>query len=518
MNIRDYREKVQGCWLGKNIGGTLGTPFEGYRGAHDIDYYTQDMSAGALPNDDLDLQLIWLNAAEKYGKGVNSTILGDYWLTYIVGNWAEYGASKNNMANGILPPVSGWYNNHNRNSDGAFIRSEIWACLMPGHPELAVEYAYEDASVDHFGEGIYGEIFTAAIESAAFSENDIDKLIEIGLSYIPSDSDTARAVNLIRDCYNSGLSWMEARKKLLKSVPCAFGTILEDKTNIPEPDIPTGTPGYDLPANIGLLILGLVYGEGDFGKSICICAGSGEDGDCTAATAGAILGIINGAKNIPKKWVEPIGDEIKTLSINLAMNSNVSPKSIVVPQTVTETTDRVCNTMPIFMYGLYDVFSGDITMCDSDKMMCKDKYRATFISENFRDIFSVNAPVMSFQNMFLKALLKCTDGINIEEEKPLGFTLETINLIPSQQWLNVRMFMPSEWECSAGKEFAINLDQPHAGFGRETVSFELIPHNITASKTEIVIEISSVGKLGKLYIPVSLFRAPQTFREIPNKL
>ncbi len=514
MDIKDYRKKVQGCWLGKNIGGTLGAPFEGYRGVCDLDFYTQDMSKGAEPNDDLDLQLIWLNAAEKFGRGLNSTILGDYWLTYVVGNWSEYGAGKNNMYNGIQPPISGWYNNHNRNSNGAFIRSEIWACLMPGHPELAVQYAYQDASVDHFGEGIYGEIFTAAVESAAFVESDRDKLIDIGLSYIPEDSDTARAVGIVRDCYKNGLDWKAARKKLLQSIPCAFGTIWEDKTNIPDPEIPAGTPGYDLPATIGIVVLAWIYGEGDFGKSICIAAGCYEDADCTAATLGAIMGIINGVEALPQRWVEPIGDEIKTISLNLAMETM---KIINVPKTVTELTDRVCNIMPVFLSGFYDVMNGNIAMNSTDDLVCKNKYRATFVPENFKDIFAGNTPTVTYENMFLKMLVHCKDGINVNEDQALGFELEALNLIPCQQWLNVRIFMPSEWECSAGREFAINLDQPHAGFGKEKVALEIIPHNITSAKTDIVIEISSVGKLGKMYIPLSLFRAPQEFRAINDK-
>ena len=100
------------------------------------------------------------------------------------------------MSNGIQPPISGWYNNHNCDSDGAFIRSEIWACLMPGRPELAVQYAYEEASVDHFGDGIYGEIFTAAVERAAFTESDREKLIDIGLSKSHSVSAVAECTNI----------------------------------------------------------------------------------------------------------------------------------------------------------------------------------------------------------------------------------------------------------------------------------------------------------------------------------
>ena len=107
MNFKEYKDKVRACWLGKNIGGSLGAPFECKRGTFDVEYYTHDLSEGALPNDDLDLQLVWLNAAEKYGKNLDSEILGEYWLSYVVASVSEYGMGKNNMAMGIRPPLSG---------------------------------------------------------------------------------------------------------------------------------------------------------------------------------------------------------------------------------------------------------------------------------------------------------------------------------------------------------------------------------------------------------------------------
>ena len=183
-----YYDKVRGCWLGKNIGGTLGAPFEASREVHDVEFYTHDIAKGVLPNDDLDLQLIWLNAAEKYGPAVDSKILSEYWISCIVPNWAEYGVSKSNLRMGIAPPFSGSLNNAFKDSNGAWIRSEIWACLAPGHPEIAVRYAYEDACVDHADEGIYAEVFTAALESAAFVESGLYELIEIGLCKGGKDS------------------------------------------------------------------------------------------------------------------------------------------------------------------------------------------------------------------------------------------------------------------------------------------------------------------------------------------
>jgi hypothetical protein len=92
------------------------------------------------------------------------------------------------MKAGLPPPLSGDYNNAWKHSNGAWIRSEIWACCTPGRPDLATKYAYYNAWVDHgTGEGAYAEIFTATVESAAFVEKDREKLIAIGLSCLPGD-------------------------------------------------------------------------------------------------------------------------------------------------------------------------------------------------------------------------------------------------------------------------------------------------------------------------------------------
>ena len=162
LSFHEYLDKMRGCWNGKNIGGTLGTPFEGMRGLFDIQYYSQPLDK-PLPNDDLDLQLVWLNAVEKYGRNINRELLGEYWLSFIYPDCAEYGAGKNNLRAGLVPPLSGYVGNHYRNSNGSWILTEIWACLCPGHPELAVKYAYEDAIIDHSYEGVYAAVFLAAI-------------------------------------------------------------------------------------------------------------------------------------------------------------------------------------------------------------------------------------------------------------------------------------------------------------------------------------------------------------------
>ncbi len=315
INIHEFRDKVLGCWQGKNIGGTLGAPMEGTRQLGDISFYTQETAGRPAPNDDLDLQLVWLLAVEQNGAyRLNERILGEYWMRYITGPWNEYGTAKGNIAAGLYPPLSGFCNNAEwQNSNGAWIRSEIWACLFPGAPDEAARFAWMDACVDHCGDGIYAEIFTAALESAAFVEQDLLRLIDIALARIPDDCRIARSVKLARSCHQEGIDWRPARNRLV-----------EESADL---------GWFQAPANVGFVVLGLLYGQGDFGKSLCIAVNCGDDTDCTGTTVGAVLGILKGRSGLPQRWIEPIGNEIKTAA--------VSTLWLFAPATVEELSERI---------------------------------------------------------------------------------------------------------------------------------------------------------------------------------
>ncbi len=69
----EYWDKVFACWLGKNCGGTLGAPLEkafAQEEPFDIDWYPE-LREGGIPNDDLEMQLIWLKAVEERGFDLN---------------------------------------------------------------------------------------------------------------------------------------------------------------------------------------------------------------------------------------------------------------------------------------------------------------------------------------------------------------------------------------------------------------------------------------------------------------
>ena len=290
----EYRDRVYGCWLGKNSGGTLGAPLErawGQREPFDVWWYPE-LREGGIPNDDLEMQLVWLKALEEVGPGLRAVDLVGYWLDHIGYNFDEYGLSKTNMRLGLLPPVCGAFNNWFRDCMGSPIRSEIWACVAPGLPRVAARYAYEDAICDHAGgEGVWGEMFHAAVEASAFVVRDREALLEVGLSYVPPWSKVRVAIEAVLEARARGLGWLEAREEVLRVV---------------------GHPvAQYAPINLGFEVIGWLWGE-DFGDALCKAVNCGYDTDCTGATLGAILGILSGRQGLPSRWVEPLGEGIAT--------------------------------------------------------------------------------------------------------------------------------------------------------------------------------------------------------------
>lgn len=285
----DYYRRVYGGWLGKNIGGTLGAPVEGRMELLELTFYPV-LPDGPLENDDLDLQLVWLHALEQYGARLSAKELGREWLEHIFFPFDEYGYALTNLRKGLQPPVAGWFNNPFRHCMGSPIRSEIWAMTAPGAPSVAAYYAYQDAIVDHAGgEGVYGEMFFAAIESACFVESDRDRLLEIGLNHIPPGCRTALAVKDLIRWHREGKEWKEARRLVLDHYGDANFT--------------------DAPQNIAFTVLGWLYGS-DFEDCLLKAVNCGYDTDCTAATLGAILGILSGPEGLPDRWVNPVGERV----------------------------------------------------------------------------------------------------------------------------------------------------------------------------------------------------------------
>ncbi len=282
ISYAEYYDKVYGGWIGKCIGGNIGAAVENNK-------YLMDLRESEIfpdeipPNDDLDLQILWLQVLERKGIHLTSRDLAEAWEAYCWYPFNEYGYFLHNFERGIEPPTSGWYNNQFfSQSMGCPIRSEIWGMIAVGNPQLAMEYAYKDGTLDHTSESVWAEQMLAAMEAEAFFEADINRLIDFGLERIPNSSVLKQCIQFVRAEYAQHTPWQDARRHMLER----FG----------DPDASKAVQ------NLGMTILALLYGERDFGKTQMIALNCGYDTDCTCATAGAILGMIDGAGGIPAQW------------------------------------------------------------------------------------------------------------------------------------------------------------------------------------------------------------------------
>lgn len=309
----DYFNKLYSGWLGKLIGIRLGAAIEGWTydkiknvygtlTDYPIDY--KDFAA----DDDSNGPIFFIRALEdcKDINNMSAQDVGDALLNYASFEhgffwWGGYGVSTEhtaylNLKNGIQAPRSGSIEQNGKavaEQIGGQIFIDSWGLVAPGNPELAAKYAQRAASVTHDGNGIYGGIFIAVCVSLAFVENDIQTIIDKALTYIPVDCEYARVVNAVKKFYkNNPSDWRACYTMLFEN----FGY---DKY-----------PGacHIIP-NSGVIILALLYGQGDFTNSINICNMCGWDTDCNVANVGCIIGVMNGIEGIDyNKWAKPIND------------------------------------------------------------------------------------------------------------------------------------------------------------------------------------------------------------------
>lgn len=478
INDAEVRDKIYACWVGKNIGGTMGAPYENVNEILDVKGFETEKGR-IIPNDDLDLQLVWLLALEEVGPyNLNARTLGEYWISYIPPHWSEYGICKSNLKRGIMPSASGELNNDKwKHSNGAWIRSEIWACTAPGFPSIAVKNAFMDATVDHgMGEGTIAAMFTAAMESLAFAMSDTKEIIKEALSYIPETSRVYKSVTTVINEYEKGTDWKEVRNLLAEM----------DK------DI----DHFMAPANVGYVILGLMYGEGDFKKSMIHAINCGDDTDCTAATVGAFLGLVNGTKGIPKDWAEHIGDEILTLSIEGGTVQNFIPKNLQ------ELTDRVVRIMPVVLKS---------QRVDVDYVDTPSDYSAYENYESWCDVKTLLSDRSPYTEDDIKFVLgTCMIELNqkpeIAENGTLSGFLRMARNSPEVCPFEVRMILPEGWTAKYPKTFTTEPGYPthykEPDKYRKYFDFEIMAGEKVEPINKVILEISCSTRPTVIYIPI----------------
>ena len=315
-NKEEYIEKVYAGWLGKLIGVRHGANIEGWsydkiqKTYGEIEDYIVDFKNFAA-DDDINGPLFFQRALDdsQCSKDITPEEMGKAWLNYIpypnlpaVFLWfGGYGISTEhtayiNMINGIKPPMSGSIKQNGpavAEQIGGQIFSDCWGLVAPGNPGLAAELAEKMASVSHDGNGLYGGRFIAAAIALAFVESDIEVIVNKALSHIPEDCDysimSRRVISFYKD--DSKKDWRQC-----------FQYIFENY-------------GYDrypgnchVMPNAAVVVMGLIYSQGDFSKGINISNMAGWDTDCNVGNIGTILAVMKGVDGIDEKWIKPIND------------------------------------------------------------------------------------------------------------------------------------------------------------------------------------------------------------------
>jgi len=138
-------------------------------------------------------------------------------------------------------------------------------------------------------------VYFSTMYSLAYISDDIDFVTSEALKAIPAESKYRQAMEDIidwhkqyPDCWQQ--TWALVEKKYGNDVGCPDGALAP--FNI------------DALMNSAFVLMGLLYGEKDFAKTMDVALRCGHDTDCNASSAAGILGVILGYSNIPEVYIK----------------------------------------------------------------------------------------------------------------------------------------------------------------------------------------------------------------------
>ncbi|WP_431968314.1 ADP-ribosylglycohydrolase family protein [Nocardia sp. bgisy134] len=322
-------ERIHGGWLGRCVGCTLGKPLENgfvWTRAH-IRTYLERADAypltdyvpavlpppfplnpswpvsvrgridGAPRDDDVDYTVLGLHLLESRGLNFTADDVANLWLERLpfLQTYTAERVAYRNLVDGLHPPATATVRNPYREWIGAMIRADIFGYVNPGDPQRAATLAAREAAVSHTGNGIYAAMWAAALIAAAFAASSPSAALMSAQDVLPPGSRLAVALAEVRADHDHGLSWERAVHNI--------------ETRHGEYNWVHAIP------NACRVAAGLLWGAGDFTRTIALTVQSGADTDSNGATAGSVAGILVGAKGIPAHWTDPFHDTLHSAVI-----------------------------------------------------------------------------------------------------------------------------------------------------------------------------------------------------------
>ena len=318
------KDKIMGGWAGQTIGVTFGGPYEfRWQGTFIGDYQPLTWYDGYLKNtmldnpglyDDLYMDLTFVDVFEKYGLDapVDSFANAFAHAGYML--WHANQAGRYNILHGIKAPQSGyWKNNPHADCIDYQIESDFAGLMSPGMPNTASAISDKIGHIMNYGDGWYGGIFVGAMYTLSFVSDNVDYIVNNALKAVPTKSTFYQCVNDVINWHKKypndwKQTWLEVQRKWADDIGCPEGVFAP--FNI------------DAKVNAAYVVIGLLYGNGDFTKTLEIATRCGQDADCNPSTVGGVLGAVLGYEKIPAYWkmglkdAEGIDFKYTTMSLN----------------------------------------------------------------------------------------------------------------------------------------------------------------------------------------------------------
>lgn len=318
------QDKIKGGWAGQTIGVTYGGPTEfQYKGSMipdnqrihwDKDYLKQTFENNPGLYDDVYMDLTFVDVFDKHGIDAPASLHAKAFAEAEYNLWHANSIARYNILQGILPPASGhWKNNPQADAIDFQIEADFAGLMCPGMPAAAMAISDRIGHIMNYGDGYYGGLYVATMYSLAFVEKDVTTVVKKSLQAIPAESVFYQCISDVirlhaRYPNDWKQTWLEVQKKY-------------DADRI----VPQGvweSFNIDAHLNAAYVVIGLLYGKGDFTQTMEISTRCGQDSDCNPATAAGILGTLYGYSKIPAYWkqgladIEPLDFKYTTISLN----------------------------------------------------------------------------------------------------------------------------------------------------------------------------------------------------------
>lgn len=302
-------DKIKGGWAGQTIGVTYGFPTE-FRYTSgpidddivipwgDPDYIRNTMTDAAGAYDDVYMDLTFVEVIDRLGIDAPADSMAAAFANAGYPLWHANQAARYNILNGIMPPASGhWLNNPHADDIDFQIEADFAGLMSPAMPQAAAEICDRAGHIMNYGDGWYGGVYMAAMYTLAFVSSDVEYIVTEGLKVLPPRSAYRRCIEDVVEAYRRfpddwHAAWEVCRERWDNDTACGDGALLP--FNI------------DAKINGAYVVIGLLYGGGDFGRTIDIATRCGQDSDCNPASAAGILGTAIGYDSIPDAWRKPL--------------------------------------------------------------------------------------------------------------------------------------------------------------------------------------------------------------------